>query len=118
MTAQEARQMVQEGKAILIDVREEQELRETGTAEGAIWMPSSAIEDEPRWNAFKDSLPKDKLLILFCKLGGRAGRMTEFLCIDGFRLHFGLGRGCICDTGWHLSDILDPLGIDPWERSL
>ena len=85
MTAQEARQMVQEGKAILIDVREEQELRETGTAEGAIWMPSSAIEDEPRWNAFKDSLPKDKLLILFCKLGGRAGRMTEFLCIDGFR---------------------------------
>jgi rhodanese-related sulfurtransferase len=86
MTAQEARDLVAQGKALLIDVREEDEVLESGTAEGAIWMPlSGMMEDTGQWRAFKQSMPKDKQLILYCKLGGRSGRMCEFLCCDGFQ---------------------------------
>lgn len=85
MTPQEAHQLVQAGKAILIDVREEHEVRESGVAEGAQWMPMSKMdEDEPQWVAFKSSLPKDKTLCLYCAVGGRSGRVAEFLAQDGF----------------------------------
>lgn len=86
MTPQQARDLVLQGKALLIDVREQPELKETGTAEGALWMPLSAMaEDTDEWRAFKQSLPRDKQLLLFCKSGGRSGRMCEFLCCDGFQ---------------------------------
>ena len=86
MTVQEARELVQLGKALLIDVREEQELKDTGMAEGALWMPlSELVEDTDQWRAFKKSLPHDKQLLIYCKVGGRAGRMCEFLNCDGFQ---------------------------------
>jgi rhodanese-related sulfurtransferase len=86
MTPEEASQLVAEGKAILVDCREEQELRETGTAEGAVWMPLSAmLDDAPEWQKFRAELPRDKQVIMYCKVGGRSGRMSEFLCCDGFQ---------------------------------
>jgi rhodanese-related sulfurtransferase len=86
MTPQEAQKLVLEGKAVLVDVREQDELEQTGTAEGALWMPlSELVEDTDQWRAFKQSLPRDKQVILFCKSGGRSGRMTEFLCCEGLQ---------------------------------
>ena len=86
MTPQEARELVLQGKALLIDVREAEELKESGTAEGAVWMPlSEMVEDSDAWRAFKAALPREKQLILFCKTGGRAGRMGEFLACEGFQ---------------------------------
>jgi rhodanese-related sulfurtransferase len=81
----EAHKLVQAGKAILIDVREEHEVRESGVAEGAQWMPMSKMdEDEPEWAAFKAALPKDKTIFLYCAVGGRSGRVAEFLAQDGY----------------------------------
>jgi len=95
MTAKEARELVVQGKALLIDVREEPELRESGTAEGALWMPlSEMMEDTDQWRAFKQGLPRDKPIILYCKAGGRSGRMCEFLCCDGFQA---VNLGGFCD---------------------
>lgn len=86
MTPSEAHQLVQAGKAILIDVREEEELRESGMAEGAQWLPMSKMdEEEPEWKAFKAALPKDKTVILYCRSGNRSGRVAEFLAQDGFQ---------------------------------
>ncbi|MGZ3649687.1 MAG: rhodanese-like domain-containing protein [Bdellovibrionota bacterium] len=91
MTPKEAHDLVKQGKALLIDVREEDELQSSGTAQDALWMPLSAmVEDTDEWRAFKQSLPRDKQLILFCKLGGRSGRMAEFLSLEGFQT-FNLG---------------------------
>src|SRR4051812_8384401 len=85
MTAQEAHDLVKQGKAVLLDCREEDELRETGTAEGALWTPlSGMVEDTDEWQATKAGLPKDKTLILFCAIGGRSGRMAEILAGDGY----------------------------------
>lgn len=81
----EAHKLVQAGKAILIDVREEHEVRESGVAEGAQWMPMSKMDgDEPEWATFKASLPKDKTIFLYCAVGGRSGRVAEFLAQDGY----------------------------------
>lgn len=86
MTPQEAQTLVKQGKALLLDVREEHELKSTGTAEGAMWIAlSELVEDTDLWRDFKRVLPKDKTLILYCKLGGRSGRMAEFLACEGFQ---------------------------------
>jgi len=86
MTPEEARKLVVEGKAILVDCREEQELKDTGTAEGAQWMPLSAmLDDTPEWQKFRAALPSDKQIFVFCKSGMRSGRMSEFLCCGSFQ---------------------------------
>jgi len=86
MTPKEAHTLVAAGKAILVDVREEEELRETGMAEGAQWMPTSAMsEDTPEWQAFKEALPKDRQVLVYCRSGNRSGRVAEFLCCDGYQ---------------------------------
>jgi rhodanese-related sulfurtransferase len=86
MDPKQAWASVQEGKAVLVDVREEEELRESGLAEGALWMPTSKMhEDDEEWARFKRDLPRDKEVILYCRSGQRSGRVAEFLAQDGFR---------------------------------
>jgi rhodanese-related sulfurtransferase len=86
MTPQEAHDLVKQAKAVLVDVREEHELISSGTAEGASWMPLSAlIDDTDLWRDFKKALPREKAIVLFCKVGGRSGRMAEFLALEGFQ---------------------------------
>ena len=76
---------VKSGAAVLIDVREEEELRESGIAEGALWMPMSKMgEDDADWTAFKQNLPKDKPIFLYCRSGNRSGRVAEFLRLEGY----------------------------------
>ena len=49
-------------------------------------MPlSELVEDTDKWRAFKQRLPRDKTLILFCKIGGRSARMCEFLACEGLQ---------------------------------
>lgn len=84
MSPKEAHSLILAGKAILVDVREEDELQETGIAEGAQWMPLSHMcDDTPEWQAFKAALPRDKQIFLYCKAGSRSGRMAEFLACEG-----------------------------------
>lgn len=86
MTYQEAHELVKSGRAVLVDVREQEELAESGTAEGALWMPCSEMGDDSElWLSFKAKLPKDKPVILFCRSGNRSGRVAEFLACDGFQ---------------------------------
>jgi rhodanese-related sulfurtransferase len=86
MTPSEAHELVKSGKAVLVDVREEEELQESGLAEGALWMPCSKMDDEePEWKKFKAALPKDKPVILYCRSGNRSGRVAAFLAEEGFQ---------------------------------
>jgi rhodanese-related sulfurtransferase len=86
MNATEAFQLLEKKDAILIDVREEMELQESGFASGAIWMPTSKIgENHPDWDQLKRSLPKNKQIILYCKSGARSGRIAELLAQEGFQ---------------------------------
>lgn len=86
MDPKDAFELVKSGKAILVDVREEHELKESGIAEGAICMPTSKIgECHCDWTNFKKSLSKDKPVLLYCRSGARSGRVAEMLACEGYK---------------------------------
>jgi rhodanese-related sulfurtransferase len=72
-----AAQRVKDGSAVLVDVRERDEL-DGGMAEGARWYPTSSIEDDPDgYLKFVSSLPADQTIVFYCAAGGRAGSAAE-----------------------------------------
>lgn len=79
--------MLRNDFAVLIDVREESEIAD-GMAEGAQWMPfTSKIEkNDPSWQQWAESLPKDKLIIVYCRSGRRSGEAAKRLAEKGLRV--------------------------------
>jgi len=65
--------LVQKAQAILLDVREEAEISESGKAQGAVVLPMSEVNSGSALyqNAIK-KLPTDKTIIVYCKSGRRA----------------------------------------------
>lgn len=71
--------------AILLDVREQDELA-AGMAAPALWFPTSkAVSGSAEWEAFLEKLPKDKEIVIYCASGGRAGRVASELAGRGYR---------------------------------
>ncbi len=95
MDPKKAFELFQQGKAILVDVREQEELEEGGMVEGAVWMPTSKMdEDNAEWTAFQKSLPKDKAVVFYCRSGNRSGRVAYFFQENGYDSH---NMGGFCD---------------------
>ncbi len=83
MTVQELQKRLNGKKKdfILVDVREQNEY-DIARIEGAILKPLSKLEFD-----YQD-LPKDKELVLHCKMGGRSMRACQFLQAKGYtKLH-------------------------------
>ncbi len=77
ITPAEAAAQMKAGKAILIDVRERDELA-AGMAQGARWYPTSSIQSDPdAYRKFIASLPADQTLVFYCAAGRRAGAAAE-----------------------------------------
>ncbi|MEW6057791.1 MAG: rhodanese-like domain-containing protein [Bdellovibrionota bacterium] len=86
MTPQETYGMLSNDFAVLIDVRESDELKESGKATPSKWFPSSKIESsENEWKEFVKTLPKDKEIVFHCASGGRAKHYAEKLSKEGFK---------------------------------
>ena len=80
----DAAKAIENGEAVLIDVRERGELG-PGIAEPARWFATSLIQQGGEaLDAFCASLPKDKLVILYCAAGVRSGRAATKLSGLGF----------------------------------
>jgi phage shock protein E len=91
VSPQEASQLLNQGKVFLVDVREADELAESGTAQGALWIPTSKMsEGTPEMATFLSAISpdgkKDKEVILFCRSGARAGRVAPLLQAKGFKV--------------------------------
>lgn len=85
VSAQETAGLVERGEAVLVDVREERELR-GGMAAPAIWIPTSEIgRDGPAWRAFVEAQPKDRTLVFYCAVGGRSQYAATMLAEKGYR---------------------------------
>jgi rhodanese-related sulfurtransferase len=85
MTPLEAYGMLRNDFAVLVDVREADELKD-GMAAPAKWVPTSKIEkNDPEWQQFVAQLPKDKQIIFYCAVGVRAGKAAAKLAEQGFR---------------------------------
>lgn len=78
LTPDQIKNEVDQKKAILIDVREQEEV-EAGHLKGTFWLALSELSQSPE--KFLESVKKsygDKNLYLYCKSGGRSGQATEF----------------------------------------
>lgn len=63
---------------VIIDVRETDELKETGFLPGAVHYPMSTF------NLDDSSLDKDKDYYIVCKAGGRSKRVQEYMKAHGY----------------------------------
>ena len=79
----EAKALVDSARAIIVDVRENEERHEI--IEGELWFPMSKASDLNAWNAFKAELPKDKTIIVHCAAGVRSKKISERLVKEGLR---------------------------------
>ena len=71
--------MIAKGDVVVLDVREDSELVETGTVKGAIHIPLGQLESR------LGELPKDKVILTACRGGGRASRALTLLESKGFK---------------------------------
>lgn len=83
----DAAQLVADGKAVLVDVREPAEWLETGVAAPAVLLPKSEFDDGLA-GAWKDFLAKagDKEIITYCRSGKRADVVAAALAKDGHKV--------------------------------
>jgi len=70
---------VNDGKAVIIDVREQGEWN-AGHLKGAVLMPMSKLRNEQQAAELLKSIPKDKIIYTHCKAGGRS-----LICGDIFK---------------------------------
>lgn len=70
---------VKEGKAIILDVRRQDEWDDSH-AKGATWLPSEQI----LVGGVIPDIPKDAIIYTYCHGGGRAGRVKTALTDKGF----------------------------------
>ncbi len=72
ISAGEAAKLMDQGDAVLLDVREDEELA-ICKIEGALHIPMSQIPERA------DALPQDKPLIIFCHHGMRSLNVVQYL---------------------------------------
>jgi rhodanese-related sulfurtransferase len=82
ITPKEAFQLSKSGKGILVDVREENEVKE-GMIEGAVWFPMSKISSDKNWKNEFQKLTGGKQVFLYCRSGNRSGKVKDLLKTEG-----------------------------------
>ncbi|MCC0078937.1 MAG: sulfurtransferase [Rhodobacter sp.] len=94
----EAVKAVAEKRALVIDVREEDEVRHSGKAKGALNLPLSRLHmtADPRSGHFDKALAKahkdGSAIYLYCASGARSGRAAGILRQHGFENVQNLGN--------------------------
>jgi len=73
-----------EEKAILIDVRDQDEWDE-GHVKGAVFLPLSQLRKGAATETLRQ-LPKDKILYTYCKVGARAWTAGNLLQKQGYQI--------------------------------
>jgi phage shock protein E len=74
---------LKDGKALLIDVREQREW-DAGHLKGAILLPMSKLNKDEQLPELLKLLPKDKIIYTHCKAGGRALMCGDILKASGY----------------------------------
>lgn len=81
----EAAKLVAEGKAVLVDVREPSEWKESGVAAPAVLLPKSDFDGEQK--QWKEFLAKNsgKQILTYCRSGRRSGAVANALAEKGIK---------------------------------
>ena len=93
ISGKEAIDMVANGDAVLIDIRDSAELTQTGKAAGSVHIPRGSLEFKADLTSptAEKSLAYDKPVILHCASGGRAALAGKLLKEMGYQTVYNLG---------------------------
>jgi rhodanese-related sulfurtransferase len=86
----DASTLIDDPNTIILDVREEQELRESGKIKGAIHVPRGLLEFVFRPEDYVKEPEKMKILV-YCAAGARAALAAKTLIYIGYKDVFNLG---------------------------
>lgn len=86
ITPKQADQLVKEGKAVIVDLREDEERHER--VPKALWYPMSQFEDIERWQKFAAQIPKEKLIVFHCAAGYRSQKAATRLAKSGSKSYY------------------------------
>lgn len=91
--AEDAKALIDEGEAVVIDVREPAELLATGKVPGSINIPLAEFLEraDPGSPDHEPALQADKAIILYCASGKRSEFAGNQLVELGYREVFNLG---------------------------
>ena len=90
---EEVKQAIKAGDAVLLDVREEGEVRQSGKLKGAVWVSRGMLEfrADPELPSHNPALRKDKKVILYCASGGRSALAGKLLKDFGYTTVYNAG---------------------------
>ncbi len=74
----DAYKLVEENKAVMIDVREADEVK-GGMIKNAIWFPMSKIKEDKNWKNDFAKITSGKKIFLHCRTGRRSGEVKDIL---------------------------------------
>lgn len=77
-----AYEQVKKGEAVIIDVREADEIK-SGMIKDALWLPMSKITSGSDWKGEFQDLIKGKKIYLHCRSGVRSGKVMNILKQNG-----------------------------------
>ena len=90
ISIEDAKALLEDINTVILDVREGQELRETGKIKGAIHVPRGLLEFIFRPEDYVDNEENMKILV-YCAAGARAALAAKTLMDIGYKNVFNLG---------------------------
>ena len=93
LTPAQAREMVAQGNALVVDVRDAPEVEKSGKVAGAIHVSRGMLEfrADPESPYYDKNFSKDKVLILYCASGGRSALSGKVLKDMGYERVYNVG---------------------------
>ncbi len=82
----QAKELIEKGEALVVDVRDAMEIRNTGKVAGALHIPRGLLEfqADPDMPSHNKALDKSKMVIVYCASGGRSALAGKTLKDMGY----------------------------------
>ena len=93
ITPAEAREMIDKGNALVVDVRDAPEVEKSGKVAGAVHVSRGMLEfrADPESPSHDKNFAKDKNVILYCASGGRSALAGKLLKDMGYDQVYNVG---------------------------
>jgi rhodanese-related sulfurtransferase len=93
ITPAQAREMIDKGNTLVVDVRDAPELEKSGKVAGAVHISRGMLEfrADPESPYHDKNFAKDKTVILYCASGGRSALAAKVLKDMGFSQVYNVG---------------------------
>ena len=93
LTPAQARDMIAQGKTLVVDVRDAPEVQASGKVAGAVNVSRGMLEfrADPDLPSHDKNFAKDKTVILYCGSGGRSALAGKLLKDLGYERVYNLG---------------------------